>query len=325
MQQETPERLAPATSHPILPVNAPQCAPTRDGVTSEIPRLLVSVRSPEEAALAIRGGCDILDIKDPGRGSLGMAAPAVIRQITQVVGQQALSVAVTAALGEVHEYRATGPICTDGQSTAGDTAARGRFASSQESDLTRGALVLRIENSTSEDRLDLPAELNLVKLGCARLLDVPDWRQRWATVRESFADTLSPQTGWVAVAYADWKLAEAPRPDEIVAEALQAGCRGVLFDTYAKTGRGLLDWIAVSRLQQIAEQLHFAGRFLALAGSLRARDLPHLSAIPADIIAIRGAACGHGQRTNGIVESAVRDFRSALRQNWNSSSALGSC
>ena len=40
--------------------------------------LLVSVRSRQEAAAALAGGADIIDIKEPSQGSLGRAAASVM-------------------------------------------------------------------------------------------------------------------------------------------------------------------------------------------------------------------------------------------------------
>jgi uncharacterized protein (UPF0264 family) len=60
--------------------------------------LLVSVRSADEAQAALRGGADVIDIKEPARGPLGPADPAIWRQVQQVVGhRRPLSV----ALGEL--------------------------------------------------------------------------------------------------------------------------------------------------------------------------------------------------------------------------------
>ncbi len=65
-------------------------------------RLLVSVRSLDEAVEAIDGGCDILDVKEPGRGSLGMADPRVIVEVAEFAGS--LGRASSAALGELREW-----------------------------------------------------------------------------------------------------------------------------------------------------------------------------------------------------------------------------
>ena len=68
------------------------------------PHLLVSVRDEEEAEAARQGGCDILDIKEPARGSLGMAAPQTIARIVALVRQRDRRMLLSAALGEVIEW-----------------------------------------------------------------------------------------------------------------------------------------------------------------------------------------------------------------------------
>jgi (5-formylfuran-3-yl)methyl phosphate synthase len=60
--------------------------------------LLVSVRSAEEARLALAGGADVIDIKEPSRGALGPADSGVWEEVAEMVGQQAVT---SAALGEL--------------------------------------------------------------------------------------------------------------------------------------------------------------------------------------------------------------------------------
>jgi uncharacterized protein (UPF0264 family)/GNAT superfamily N-acetyltransferase len=58
-------------------------------------RLLVSVTSAEEAQLAVAGGVDVVDVKNPAEGSLGAPVPAVIEAVRAVVPPgQPLSVAI---------------------------------------------------------------------------------------------------------------------------------------------------------------------------------------------------------------------------------------
>src|SRR5260221_3008307 len=45
------------------------------------PRLLVSVRNAVEAEAALAGGCDVLDVKEPGRGAMGMADVSTIAAV----------------------------------------------------------------------------------------------------------------------------------------------------------------------------------------------------------------------------------------------------
>lgn len=63
-------------------------------------RLLVSVRDSGEAEAAASGGANLLDVKEPLRGSLGSASPQVWQEICRWnCGRLPLS----AALGELHE------------------------------------------------------------------------------------------------------------------------------------------------------------------------------------------------------------------------------
>jgi len=65
-------------------------------------KLLVSVRSAEEAVAALAGGADLIDIKEPANGALGRASPETIAAIVQAVQQQAL---LSMALGELNAFR----------------------------------------------------------------------------------------------------------------------------------------------------------------------------------------------------------------------------
>jgi uncharacterized protein (UPF0264 family) len=60
-------------------------------------RLLVSVRSAEEVAAALAGGADIIDAKEPARGSLGPVTPAVLAAIAACTPA---SVPLSVALGD---------------------------------------------------------------------------------------------------------------------------------------------------------------------------------------------------------------------------------
>ncbi len=61
-------------------------------------KLLVSVRNAEEAEIAIAGGADVIDVKEPTRGALGAPDLHVLRKVVhQVAGRLRVSV----ALGEL--------------------------------------------------------------------------------------------------------------------------------------------------------------------------------------------------------------------------------
>lgn len=63
-------------------------------------QLLVSVRSAEEAHTALAAGVDLIDVKEPARGSLGAASPHVVAEVVRAVAGR---VPVSAALGELIE------------------------------------------------------------------------------------------------------------------------------------------------------------------------------------------------------------------------------
>src|SRR5205085_10571757 len=60
--------------------------------------LLVSVRNAAEAQIALAGGADVIDIKEPRRGALGPADPKVWDEIRAAIGQRVTS---SVALGEL--------------------------------------------------------------------------------------------------------------------------------------------------------------------------------------------------------------------------------
>lgn len=64
-------------------------------------RLLVSVRDAGEAKAALAGGAEIVDAKDPARGSIGAVAPEALAAIRAVVPP---GVRLSAALGDVATY-----------------------------------------------------------------------------------------------------------------------------------------------------------------------------------------------------------------------------
>ncbi len=57
-------------------------------------RVLISIRSLEEVLPAIRGGADIIDLKNPNEGSLGAAFPWIISEIRNYNKNMKLSVAI---------------------------------------------------------------------------------------------------------------------------------------------------------------------------------------------------------------------------------------
>jgi (5-formylfuran-3-yl)methyl phosphate synthase len=117
----------------------------------------------------------------------------------------------------------------------------------------------------------------------------------------------------VAAAYADARrVAHAPLAPELLPRvARAAGAAVCLLDTAVKDGRGLLDWLSPDALASLVADAHAVGLQVALAGALRAEDLPVVKATGADIAGVRSAACGDGRRSGPLEAARVRALRAA--------------
>jgi uncharacterized protein (UPF0264 family) len=228
-------------------------------------RLLVSVTDAAEAQLAVAGGVDLVDVKNPAEGSLGAPAPGVIAAVAAVLPAD---VPLSAAVGDLPSLPGTAALAALGAACSGAASVKiGLWGTSTRDE---AVAVLR----AARKAVDGDAEV-------------------------------------VAVAYAD--AARVPGrplpPRELVAAAREAGVAGCLLDTAIKDGRGLLSWLAVDALAELAAEAHAAGLQMALAGALRADDLPEIRATGADVVGVRSAACRNGERTAPLDPSRIARLR----------------
>ena len=79
-------------------------------------RLLVSVLGPDEAMVALAGGADIVDVKDPAGGALGAAGPATLRALRAIV---TLPAKLSAALGDAPQLPGTFALAAHGAAACG--------------------------------------------------------------------------------------------------------------------------------------------------------------------------------------------------------------
>ena len=243
------------------------------------PAVLVSVRDVHEAAAALAGGCDLLDVKAPERGSLGRADAEVVCEILRLRDRLAPQIPVSMALGELSEL----------------------LPASHSGDAGR-SVTWRV-----------PDGVAFVKLGLAGMRDVADWPFRWREAMRTLLDcryTRPPQ--WVAVAYADGDLADAPALRDVVSAAVAERCAGVLVDTWSKSSGGLLSCLSLDVLRKHLKVVSEAGLLTALAGRLSLEDAVKLAELPVDVIAIRSAACRLGNRMESVCQARVSEFCGAL-------------
>lgn len=251
------------------------------------PRLLVSVRSVEEARSAIAGGCDIIDVKEPAAGSLGRASDSIIAEICELAARR---MPVSAAMGEVTEWPDSRAPHSNG--TASATALQ---------------------------------SLAFAKFGLAGLGHIPDWSSRWETAVRSFDDQFcSAETtagsNCVAVIYADWESANAPPPDDVIDYATSSGnpfsqrFAGVLVDTFSKTSGHVLEHLSIDELSRISIAVQDSGRFFAVAGKLTVDLIQKIASVQPDIVAVRSAACRALDRTLDVDADSVRYLRAELQR-----------
>jgi uncharacterized protein (UPF0264 family) len=225
-------------------------------------RLLVSVRSADEARAAVAGGASVVDVKEPDRGPLGRATVATWRAVREAVPR---SIPVSVALGELPDW--------EGHEEVGPSAFE---------------------------------RIAFCKLGLAGA--GPRWRTDWAAIRRGGA--VGPR--WVAVAYADWRLAGAPDPEAVLGAALDApDCAGVLVDTWDKSRVSPLE-VSPSWSSWV-DRAHRAGRFVALAGGLDLASIARLAPLRPDLFAVRGAACIGSDRRGMVDEGRVAELVRAVR------------
>lgn len=79
-------------------------------------KLLVSVINEVEALEALKGGCDILDIKNPSEGALGAAHPTLIKKIVELIEGR---VEVSATIGDLPNLPGTASLAALGAASLG--------------------------------------------------------------------------------------------------------------------------------------------------------------------------------------------------------------
>lgn len=134
----------------------------------------------------------------------------------------------------------------------------------------------------------------------------------WHTSLQDAIGSLPPGVQAVAVAYADWRPANAPAPQEVLKFAAELGCRGLLFDTFVKSGGSLVEHLAAAELRGLLDEARGRGLITVLAGGLKLEDLVSLAPLEPDYFGFRGAVC-RGGREAILDPELVRKLRQLLR------------
>jgi len=254
-------------------------------------QLLVSTRSPEEAREALAGGVDFIDVKEPDRGPLGAADIDVRNRIFDL-------------------------FIPDRESSFHGFHAQPAFAFGELSEAER-RISEEARGCREPTKLGFAVGVSAhVKIGFAGERRRSDWDRRFLNLPHPSYWHGHWGLGWffVPTAYADDENADAPHWREIVERVYkkQRHRDYFLVDTFDKRTNF---WDALGGKDGVRELFDVCEKEkidLALAGSLKAEDIDRLAdeigGLP-NIIAVRGAACKDGIRTNPIDRDRVLKLR----------------
>ena len=220
-------------------------------------KLLVSVRNTTEAQAALAGGANVIDVKEPQFGSLGMASSATHAAVKKAVATW--------------------------QENEPNVSAATRLSAAM------GELL----DESWQSQLEVLVGYSYAKIGLAGCTANADWEMLW----RKWIDSLPEGTAPVAVLYADYQKVGAPSPRELIRAASSAAVRTLLIDTHEKKWGDTLDQLGCAELGTVVRRAQDAGFLIALAGSVTLERLPEYLHFRPDWIAVRGAVCVAGRES----------------------------
>lgn len=235
-------------------------------------KLLISPKNVKEAAEAIAGGADIIDVKNPAEGPLGANFPWITAEIKRLLPAR---VELSCTLGEAP--------------------------------FLPGSLALAAYGAAS-------LGVDYVKAGLSGVETLRDAVSLLEVIVRA-ARMVNPKVKVVAAGYGDYKRANSIEPLQVVEAAFLAKTDLAMLDTAVKDGKNLFDFQSSGQLKEFVNLAHKRGLGAALAGSLRAQDLPVVCRLGADFAGLRGAACSNSNRDTGqITRERVNELAAVIRQ-----------
>jgi uncharacterized protein (UPF0264 family) len=242
--------------------------------------LIISVRSAEEAEIALAGGANLIDVKDPLRGTLGKAEDDVIAAVVREVDGHC---PVSAAIGELVEHLSASPRSSE---TIG-------------------------ENGTRPVLEAIPDGVSWLKVGLAGCGARADWQDRVEELRHQVE--AGGTCRLVVAAYADWRRAGSPEPEEVVSYVLSRRASALLIDTWGKDGTTLLDWMQMSDAIRICHHFRQARIPITLSGALGLWQIRELRLAKPNWFAVRGSVCSGSIRDGKVERERVQRLVAELK------------
>ena len=236
--------------------------------------LLVSVRGPNEALAAAKGGCGIADVEYPA-SALGTPYPLNIRAARDLLDKSGFRrLPLSTNIGEVQSVRASACQAALGVAVAGANLIKFGLAEQtlKSAAYLADSIVRTVRNLGPSGRLLYPAVF--VDKDMRRFFD--PFSEGPSLVRQSRAD-------------------------------------GLLIDTFNKAvGTGLLNLCSLGEIKKVTGAMHRIGKQIWIAGSIAHDELEPLWDTGVDVICVRGAACSKvdgkgrfGELQPGIVKELV--------------------
>ena len=152
----------------------------------------------------------------------------------------------------------------------------------------------------------LPTGVAIAKLGLAKTSGTA-----WRSDSLRAVSRLPRKAAAALVAYADWRAAGSPLPEEVLSHAASMGCRGFVVDTWSKVGSCSLDLLDVTRLKALIDDAHSLGLLIVLAGSITLERVEEAASYGPTFVGVRGAACVGG-RLGDVDTDCVRSLAQQL-------------
>jgi uncharacterized protein (UPF0264 family) len=235
-------------------------------------RLRVSVRSVLEACLALHGGAEVIDLKEPRRGALGRVDESVARAVAR---ELPAATPTGLCLGEWREERGRPARPIGGAATFLKVGLAGLAAEPAEEWQPR----------FRDWRERVAGEAERRRGRCWVAVLYADWARAAAPGPEEVL-----------------ALAEA---DDFAALLVDTFDKGLGAD-------GLFRCLGETRLAELVAAARSRGLLVALAGSLSLAGARRAAALGADLVGARGAVCASGQREGALSPALVARFAAAL-------------
>ena len=266
----------------------------------DLPKLLVSIRSAEEANIVENAEIGILDVKEPSRGGLGASDPETLREIAEVVNRSNQNRVLSFSAGELIQWFPQLGGVADELDLKSDRSLVQHYGHG----LLSQYKYVKVGLAGSFYGQANGQVIEGSKRGSKQILD-------WRTIWKRFFEDLPIPTRAVAVVYLDFRDCSAPPPGEVIRVAAEANnCDVVLFDTFHKSGN-LFSHVSITELEEMVRSARNHGLIAVIAGSIDLSCLVKVVSAAPDFVGVRGAVC-RGERTSQIDSDLVDKFAREL-------------